>query len=82
MEEKAFSNIEILALFSSFKEKRIKLYESFIKDINDFADWSIPIERLLAYYITIKNLKKSSDDLKANVQKEIIRLTQGDVTIQ
>lgn len=76
------SSIEILALFASFREKRIRLYESFIKDIDDFNNWAIPIERLLAYYITIRNLRKHGGDLKAKVQKEIIRITEGDFTIQ
>lgn len=81
MDQKESKSIEILALFSSFREKRIRLYDSFVRDINDFHSWSIPIERLLAYYITIRNLRKHGGDLKAKVQKEIIRLTEGDFTL-
>ena len=81
MNEKKFASIEILALFSAFKEKRLKLYESFIKDIDDFDDWVISAERLLAYYITARNLKEHGNDLKEKIQKEIVRLHEGDFII-
>ncbi len=78
MENKTSPNIEILALFSSFKEKRIKLYDSFIKDIEDFENWAIPAERLIAYHITLQNLKNFGEDLKEKVKKEIVLLNEGD----
>ena len=82
MNEINTTSIEILALFSSFKEKRIKLYESFIRDINDFQDWSVSAEKLLAYYITVRNLKKNSKIIVDQIQQEIIRLSEGDFTLQ
>ncbi len=81
MNLKESTSVEILAMFSAFKERRIRLYQSFIEDLIDFEDWSIPLERLLAYYITLKKVKNYSYDLKDKVQKEIIRLTEGDFTV-
>ena len=82
MDSDESTSTEILALFSTFKEKRIQLYNSFVKDIEDFQNWVIPVERMLAYFLTIMNLKKFGDDLKEKVEKEIIRLNEGDFISQ
>jgi len=74
--------MEILAMFSTFKEKRIRLYDSFIKDIDDFDDWAIAAERLLAYYITARNLKNYGKIIKEQLQKELLRLNEGDFDVQ
>lgn len=75
-------SMEILAMFSTFKEKRIKLYESFIKDIDDFDAWAISAERLVAYYITARNIRDYGNIAKEQFKKEIIRLQEGDFNLQ
>ncbi len=82
MDTKVSANMEILAMFSTFKEKRIRLYDSFIKDIDDFDDWAIAAERLLAYYITARNLKNYGKIIKEQLQKELLRLNEGDFDVQ
>ncbi len=79
MDTKVSANLEVLAMFSAFKVKRIKLYESFIKDIEEFEDWAVSAEKLLAYYITVRNLKDNGNILKGLIQKEIIRLNEGHI---
>ncbi len=78
MDTKVSTNSEILAMFSAFRDKRIKLYESFIKDIEDFDDWAMPLERLVAYYITLQNQRIYGSEVKEVLQKELIRLNEGD----
>lgn len=78
MDEIGATSMEILALFSFFKEKRIKLYKSFLKDIEDFENWAIPLERLVAYYITLQNQRIYGSEVKEVLQKELIRLNEGD----
>ena len=75
-------SMEILAMFAAFKEKRLKLYESFIKDIDDFDDWSISVERMIAYFITVRNLRKYGNIVKEKLQEELIRLAEGDFNLQ
>ncbi len=82
MDSKESTSVELLAMFSSFKEKRIRLYESFIKDIDDFEDWTISAERLLAYYILVRNLKDNCKIQKELIQKELIKLSEGDFILQ
>jgi len=82
MDTKVSANMEILAMFSTFKEKRIRLYDSFIKDIDDFDDWSISVEKLLAYYITARNLKNYGKIIKEHLQKELLRLNEGNSNLQ
>jgi hypothetical protein len=78
MDTKASMNSEILAMFSIFKEKRIKLYESFIKDIEDFENWAIFLERLVAYFLTLQQQRIYGSDLKEIIKKELVRLSEGD----
>ncbi len=80
MDEIGATSMEILALFSFFKERRIKLYKSFLKDIEDFENWAIPLERLVAYYITLQNQRIYGSNLKKNIQKELVRLSEEDFT--
>lgn len=82
MNEINTASIEILALFSAFKEKRLKLYESFIQDIDNFENWSISAEKLIAYHITVRNLHNKGKILKDQIQKEIIKLSEGNFTCQ
>ena len=81
MDTKVSANMEILAMFSTFKEKRIRLYDSFIKDIDDFDDWAIAAERLLAYYITARNLKNYGKN-KGTVAEGTTSLNEGDFDVQ
>ncbi len=80
MKKKESKHMDIIVMFSTFKEKRLKLYESFIRDIDDFDTWAISAERLLAYYITARNIRDYGNIAKEQVQKEIIRLQEGDYT--
>lgn len=73
---------EILAIFSVFRDKRLKFYEKNIQEVDDFEEWSIPVERLLAYYISIRNLKEYGNDLKMKVQNEIKQLLDSDEVLQ
>ena len=82
MEERESENMKILTIFSVFKEQRLRLYESIAKDIENFENWAIPAERLLAYYITLRNLKKFGENLKAKVQREISRINEGGFSLQ
>jgi hypothetical protein len=82
MDTKSSTSLEVLAMFSTFKEKRIKLYESFIRDIDDFEDWAISAEKLIAYHITVRNLRNKGKILKDQIQKEIIKLSEGNFTCQ
>jgi len=70
---------DIRAIFETFKETRLKLYDDILKNIDDFDDWSIPAERLLAYYIVVRNLRKYGDSLRDKVRAEIMRIHNGEV---
>lgn len=69
---------DILAIFSVFRDKRLKFYEKIIQEVDEFEDWYIPVERLLAYYISLRNLKDYGNDLKMKVQGEINQLIDTD----
>jgi len=50
-----------------------------MKNIDDFDDWSIPAEWLLAYYIIMRNLRKYGNSLSEKVKEEIKRIHSGEV---
>ena len=55
------SNKGIQTFSSILKEHQIKFYNSILKDIDDFEDWSIPAEKLLAYYIVARKLREQGE---------------------
>ncbi len=78
MDTKESANLEVLAMFSALKEKRGNLYESFLEDLDQFECWAVPLERLIAYFITLQNQRIYNSDLKEIIKKELIRLSEGD----
>ena len=42
--------------------------------LDNFEDWSIPVERLLVYYIVARNLREQGEELNGKVQGEIEKI--------
>ena len=62
---------EIRAIYSSMKDKRIKFYQNMIKEFDEYDEFSMRIERVLAYQILLRKSREDSEFFKKKVFTEI-----------
>ncbi len=72
---------EVRAIFSSMKDKRIKFYEAMIKEFDEYDEFSLSIEKVLAYQIQLRNTRMDGEDFKKKVKAEIEVLNNEDVIL-
>lgn len=73
------ASAEVRAIFSNLKDKRIKFYQEMIKEFDEYDEFSMKIERVLAYQIQLRNIRIESLDFKERLIAEIENLQGGEV---